>query len=90
MLRPGLGCAAVDTASMALSASLYGGTPFLGTAMGIQACSLPQPLLFVVSLVPQPCYALLLGSCMLPGQAQARLHLSTESFTARTIVAEDP
>lgn len=32
----GLGCAAVDTASMALSASLYGGTPFLGTAMGIQ------------------------------------------------------
>ncbi|CAL8472291.1 g11833 [Coccomyxa elongata] len=32
----GLGCAAVDTAAMALSAALYGGTPFLGTAMGIQ------------------------------------------------------
>ena len=35
-MAAGLGCAAVDTASMALSASLYGGTPFLGTAMGIQ------------------------------------------------------
>jgi len=32
----GLGCAAVDTAAMALSASLYGGTPFLGSAMVIQ------------------------------------------------------
>ena len=68
MLWPGLGCAAVDTASMALSAALYGGTPFLGTAMGIQACPLPLP----GRVIPSVAISRLLGTCMLvkPGQAR--------------------